>query len=74
VREELLRFCNRNMEVATKLGGKPEITRFKVPGEISPAEFKQFIGNEMRLRCFRTGKGGIRAQSGKPANPLLLHG
>jgi topoisomerase IV subunit B len=28
-------------------------------GEISPNEFKQFIGKEMRLRCFRTGKGGI---------------
>ena len=32
-----------------KLGGKPEITRFKGLGEISPAEFKQFIGNDMRL-------------------------
>ena len=31
------------------LGGKPEITRFKGLGEISPAEFKQFIGKEMRL-------------------------
>jgi len=31
------------------LGGKPEITRFKGLGEISPAEFKQFIGGEMRL-------------------------
>ena len=32
-----------------KLGGKPEITRFKGLGEISPAEFKQFIGKEMRV-------------------------
>jgi DNA gyrase subunit B/topoisomerase-4 subunit B len=31
------------------LGGKPEITRFKGLGEISPGEFKQFIGKEMRL-------------------------
>src|SRR5260221_6610847 len=31
------------------LGGKPEITRFKGLGEISPAEFKQFIGDNMRL-------------------------
>ena len=31
-----------------KLGGKPEITRFKGLGEISPAEFKQFIGKDMR--------------------------
>jgi len=34
---------------SAKLGGKPEITRFKGLGEISPGEFKQFIGKEMRL-------------------------
>ena len=32
-----------------KLGGKPEITRFKGLGEISPDEFKGFIGPDMRL-------------------------
>ncbi len=32
-----------------QLGGKPEITRFKGLGEISPKEFAQFIGKEMRL-------------------------
>ena len=32
-----------------KLKGKPEITRFKGLGEISPDEFKHFIGTEMRL-------------------------
>ncbi len=31
-----------------ELGGKPEITRFKGLGEISPKEFAQFIGKEMR--------------------------
>lgn len=31
-----------------KLGSKPEITRFKGLGEISPDEFKRFIGNDMR--------------------------
>jgi len=31
------------------LGGKPEITRFKGLGEISPKEFAQFIGKNMRL-------------------------
>jgi len=31
------------------LGGKPEITRFKGLGEISPKEFAQFIGKSMRL-------------------------
>jgi DNA gyrase subunit B/topoisomerase-4 subunit B len=34
---------------ANKLGGKPEITRFKGLGEISPKEFQQFIGKQMRL-------------------------
>jgi DNA gyrase subunit B/topoisomerase-4 subunit B len=32
-----------------KLGGKPEVTRFKGLGEISPKEFAQFIGKGMRL-------------------------
>ena len=32
-----------------KLKGKPEITRFKGLGEISPDEFKNFIGADMRL-------------------------
>lgn len=32
-----------------KLGGKPEITRFKGLGEISPEEFGLFIGEDMRL-------------------------
>ncbi|MCX7637218.1 MAG: type IIA DNA topoisomerase subunit B, partial [Cyclobacteriaceae bacterium] len=33
-----------------KLGGKPEITRFKGLGEISPDEFKKFIGENIRLQ------------------------
>jgi topoisomerase IV subunit B len=36
-------------EASKSLGGKIEITRFKGLGEISPAEFKQFIGKDMRL-------------------------
>ncbi len=32
-----------------KLKGKPEITRFKGLGEISPDEFVHFIGNDIRL-------------------------
>lgn len=32
-----------------KLGANPEITRFKGLGEISPDEFKYFIGSDMRL-------------------------
>ncbi len=33
----------------SKLGANPEITRFKGLGEISPDEFKHFIGSTMRL-------------------------
>jgi topoisomerase-4 subunit B len=33
-----------------KLGNKPEITRFKGLGEISPDEFARFIGRDMRLQ------------------------
>lgn len=32
-----------------KLSGQPEITRFKGLGEISPDEFKHFIGDDIRL-------------------------
>ncbi|MDE3125463.1 MAG: type IIA DNA topoisomerase subunit B, partial [Bacteroidota bacterium] len=33
-----------------KLGNKPEITRFKGLGEISPEEFGRFIGDDIRLQ------------------------
>jgi topoisomerase-4 subunit B len=33
-----------------KLGAKPEITRFKGLGEISPDEFGKFIGENIRLQ------------------------
>ncbi|HYE54136.1 MAG TPA: DNA topoisomerase IV subunit B [Chitinophagaceae bacterium] len=33
-----------------KLGGRPEITRFKGLGEISPDEFAGFIGKDIRLQ------------------------
>ncbi|SHI51872.1 topoisomerase-4 subunit B [Mesonia phycicola] len=36
-------------EAINKLTGKPEITRFKGLGEISPDEFKYFIGEDIRL-------------------------
>jgi topoisomerase-4 subunit B len=36
-------------EAAKKIGASAEITRFKGLGEISPGEFKQFIGPGMRL-------------------------
>ncbi|MBQ0733164.1 DNA topoisomerase IV subunit B [Aquimarina celericrescens] len=36
-------------DAITKLSGKPEITRFKGLGEISPDEFVHFIGDDIRL-------------------------
>ncbi|MDQ3108417.1 MAG: type IIA DNA topoisomerase subunit B [Bacteroidota bacterium] len=40
-----------------KLGTKPEITRFKGLGEISPDEFKHFIGKDIRLEPVILGSG-----------------
>ncbi len=37
------------IDAINQLKGKPEITRFKGLGEISPDEFKYFIGEDMRL-------------------------
>jgi topoisomerase-4 subunit B len=37
------------LKAIEKLRGKPEITRFKGLGEISPNEFEQFIGKDIRL-------------------------
>ena len=45
-------YCYTDEEKAKaikKLKGTPEITRFKGLGEISPDEFKHFIGKEIRL-------------------------
>jgi len=46
-------YCYDESEKAAavkKLGSKPEITRFKGLGEISPDEFGRFIGAEMRVQ------------------------
>ncbi|PIE88588.1 MAG: DNA topoisomerase IV [Bacteroidetes bacterium] len=46
------RYCyseKERIEAISKLGKNPEITRFKGLGEISPGEFKHFIGPKMRL-------------------------
>jgi topoisomerase-4 subunit B len=40
-----------------KLGAKPEVTRFKGLGEISPDEFAQFIGTSMRKQLMRLEQG-----------------
>ncbi len=37
-------------EATKKLGNKPETTRFKGLGEISPDEFARFIGDDMKLQ------------------------
>lgn len=44
-----------------ELGAKPEITRFKGLGEISPGEFKLFIGDNIRLEPVMLGKEQIDA-------------
>ena len=46
------------------LGSTAEVTRFKGLGEISPHEFGQFIGNEMRLTP-------VEVQALKNIPPLL---
>jgi topoisomerase-4 subunit B len=42
-----------------KLGSKPEITRFKGLGEISPDEFGKFIGENIRLQPVLLGDGHL---------------
>jgi topoisomerase IV subunit B len=41
---------NERQAAIAKLGSKPEITRFKGLGEISPDEFGKFIGEDIRLQ------------------------
>ncbi|MBR5249125.1 MAG: ATP-binding protein [Bacteroidales bacterium] len=49
-KETLYCYSEEEKEKAiAKLGNKPEITRFKGLGEISPDEFRHFIGDKMRL-------------------------
>ena len=53
------RYCYSNEEkndAIGSLGPKPEITRFKGLGEISPDEFKHFIGQDIRLEPVMIGK------------------
>ncbi len=52
-------YCYSDMErkqAIEKLGVKPEITRFKGLGEISPDEFKLFIGKDIRKDPVIIGK------------------
>ena len=53
------RYCYTDEEkqrAIKELGPNPEITRFKGLGEISPDEFKYFIGKDMRLERVRMKK------------------
>ena len=48
----ITRYCyseEERMKAISDLGPEPEITRFKGLGEISPDEFRAFIGPDMRL-------------------------
>ena len=56
-KETLYCYSERDKENAiNQLGGKPEITRFKGLGEISPDEFKNFIGEDIRLEPVKVGR------------------
>ncbi|WP_124641890.1 MULTISPECIES: DNA topoisomerase IV subunit B [Amniculibacterium] len=53
------RYCYNETErinALNELGKNPEITRFKGLGEISPDEFKHFIGKDIRLEPVVLGK------------------
>lgn len=53
------RYCYTDAErlkALDELGKNPEITRFKGLGEISPDEFKNFIGKDIRLEPVLIGK------------------
>ena len=54
------RYCyteTERQQAIAQLGANPEITRFKGLGEISPNEFKEFIGEGIRLEKVRLTKG-----------------
>ena len=53
------RYCysdEERVKALQELGKNPEITRFKGLGEISPDEFKHFIGKDIRLEPVVLGK------------------
>jgi topoisomerase IV subunit B len=56
-KETIYCYSDEEREAATKkFGASHEITRFKGLGEISPGEFKHFIGPDIRLEPVKLGK------------------
>ncbi|MBK8848492.1 MAG: type IIA DNA topoisomerase subunit B [Bacteroidetes bacterium] len=53
---------DEKIKAIEKLGPKPEITRFKGLGEISPDEFKKFIGKKIKLDPVEFGKDTVTHQ------------
>jgi topoisomerase-4 subunit B len=57
--KKITRYCYSDEErraAILEVGAKPEITRFKGLGEISPDEFRHFIGEDIRLEPVMIGK------------------
>ncbi len=57
--KKITRYCyseEERLRAIAECGASAEITRFKGLGEISPDEFKEFIGEEMRLDKVRITK------------------
>ncbi len=58
-KKKITRYCyseDERVKAIAKCGANAEITRFKGLGEISPDEFKEFIGEDMRLDRVRITK------------------
>ena len=63
--EFITQYCyseEERVQAIEDLGPEPEITRFKGLGEISPEEFKHFIGENIRLEQVTLNKGDQVAQ------------
>jgi len=57
--KKITKYCyneDEKKQAKKKLSPNPEITRFKGLGEISPDEFKHFIGKDIRLKPVRISK------------------
>ncbi|MBN1699469.1 MAG: type IIA DNA topoisomerase subunit B [Spirochaetales bacterium] len=57
-KETVYCYSEQERDEAVKALSNPEVTRFKGLGEISPNEFKQFVGENMRLIPVQVGSLG----------------